>query len=237
MRYGAARLLLLAGLFAVQTATGCVTMAEAQGSSEPDTRSADQPEKGSGQTSETGSAQRVVPLEPLPVAPVPEQSNGEENGAERSEKDRIVPLEPLAARRAAVAEPLREAVVPSTVAVSEVSAAEATVRDWAAAWAAQRVDDYLLFYSREFRPPEALTRSRWEAQRRHRISRPAFIEVRLDALTVRFGGPGIAWVEFAQAYRSDSYRDDVVKILQLQREDGLWKITAEQVIRQLPANG
>lgn len=103
----------------------------------------------------------------------------------------------------------------------------AVVRDWAQAWADQRVDDYLAHYSRGFLTPRNLSREDWEAQRRHRISRPRFIKLSLEFLRSRFIDAGRGWIELRQSYWSNTYNDTVIKRLELIHEDGAWKILQE----------
>jgi len=106
---------------------------------------------------------------------------------------------------------------------------ETAVRGWARAWSAQDVDAYLDFYSDRFRPGRGLTLEAWRDQRRARLSGPAFIEVALDDVEVRLDGHGGAHVRFEQTYRSDRLRSTVVKVLELARDHGEWRILSERV--------
>ncbi|RMH21980.1 MAG: hypothetical protein D6696_04545 [Acidobacteria bacterium] len=108
----------------------------------------------------------------------------------------------------------------------------ARVRAWAAAWSAQRVDDYLSFYARDFRPPGGLTRTAWEEQRRQRLRRPRFIDVVLDDLQASIVGIDRAEATFVQRYRSDAYQDVTRKRLRLIWEDDDWRILAEEVLEE-----
>ena len=112
--------------------------------------------------------------------------------------------------------------------------AAAAVRDlitrWAASWSDQRVDDYLSFYARDFRPPGGVSRDAWESRRRERISSPGSIEIELQRLEIVTVADRAAVATFGQSYRSDSYRDEVSKLLDLVREDGEWKILEETVL-------
>ncbi|MDH3744797.1 MAG: SH3 domain-containing protein, partial [Acidobacteriota bacterium] len=110
----------------------------------------------------------------------------------------------------------------------DVGDLEAVARAWAAAWSEQRVADYLYFYSSDFLPANGMSRSAWEDLRRRRVSAPESIEVELSDLTVRIDANGDASVTFSQAYRSNTFADQVLKTLELVREDGLWKIRSEQ---------
>ncbi len=109
------------------------------------------------------------------------------------------------------------------LAVAMVDMAQA----WAEAWADQRVDDYLAFYSREFRPPRGLARGDWENLRRSRITRPQFIKLSLVFQESRTAAEGWGWIKFRQSYWSNAYNDTVTKQLELLWEEGGWKILRE----------
>lgn len=104
----------------------------------------------------------------------------------------------------------------------------AVVSSWVEAWSSQDAERYLSLYARSFRPANGLARQRWEEQRRQRLSAPSFIEIEVSSL----GGPyelepGRVMVSFRQKYTSDGYSDEVLKTLELIREDGEWKIFSE----------
>ncbi len=100
---------------------------------------------------------------------------------------------------------------------------------WARAWSEQRVDDYLGCYSPSFRPRRGMSRGDWRALRRTRLQRPRLIVLEISGLEVEIRGPARAEVRFRQIYRSDTYRDQVEKVLILVREDGAWRILEERV--------
>ena len=102
------------------------------------------------------------------------------------------------------------------------------MRSWAAAWSAQRVDDYLAAYSSSFAPADGLGRREWASRRRNRISRPASIRVSLGDLRATALGADRVRIDFEQAYETPSYADTVRKTLELVLEDGGWKIAAER---------
>ncbi|MCS3903652.1 tetratricopeptide (TPR) repeat protein [Methylohalomonas lacus] len=108
-----------------------------------------------------------------------------------------------------------------------LQAIEQAVRDWAAAWAAQDVAAYLDAYADDFRPPDDMTREQWRAQRRERLSSPAFIEVDIDDLRVSMLDDEQAKARFRQTYRSDTYGDEVMKTLLLKRVGERWLIAEE----------
>lgn len=118
-------------------------------------------------------------------------------------------------------------VLENVVAGPDFTVVESAVRSWAAAWSEQRVDDYLAAYSEFFQPPDGLGRGAWESQRRNRILRPASIQVTLADLIQVAAGPDRARVSFEQSYETRTYADQVRKTLELEWEDGSWKIVAE----------
>ncbi len=103
----------------------------------------------------------------------------------------------------------------------------ARVRQWAEAWSSQTVDDYLSYYATSFRPASGASRSDWAAQRQQRLTSPEFIEVELEDLEARIDGSDRARVRFLQSYRSNTFNDQVRKVLTLILEDGQWKIWRE----------
>ncbi|PXF31522.1 hypothetical protein WH50_09455 [Pokkaliibacter plantistimulans] len=100
-----------------------------------------------------------------------------------------------------------------------------TVEGWRAAWSSQDVDSYLSFYSPDF-APDNMSRKSWEQQRRQKISAPKWIKVEL-------GEPQVAIVDsraiirFEQSYSASGYQDKVVKELEMDKENGEWKIVKE----------
>lgn len=127
----------------------------------------------------------------------------------------VMPLEPLPVRL----ELLRSA---------EQAEVVETVNRWITAWWQQEVDAYLGFYAEDFQVPEELDREAWERLRRERLIAPSFISLRIEAPQVMPVGEQTYRAKFLQHYRSDSYQDTVVKILDLTREDGQWKILREE---------
>ena len=112
--------------------------------------------------------------------------------------------------------------------LSPTEAAIDTVRAWAAAWSDQRVDDYLSYYAPDFRPPDGLGRDAWEERRRERLGRPAYIRVTITSLGAEAAGDGTVRATFGQEYKSDTFADQVTKVLTLAKRDGRWRILVEQ---------
>jgi len=133
----------------------------------------------------------------------------------------------------AVASTDEEAALPDRAEISIdeelLAGAEEVVVSWAAAWSEQRVEDYLSFYSADFRPADGSSRSSWEAQRRQRVRAPKTLNILVQDLETTLVPPDGAWVQFQQSYRSDTFRDTVLKTLSLSLENGRWKIVEERV--------
>ena len=137
----------------------------------------------------------------------------------------------------AVAAPVAAPVVtpaaaPAPVAVTPLTQAQqqavlGAVNSWAEAWAAKNSDAYLATYSSSFRPEGGLSRSAWETQRRERIARPKRIGVKVNNASVTTLENGRARVNFIQDYSSDSFSDQVSKVLELEAVGADWKITRE----------
>ena len=103
----------------------------------------------------------------------------------------------------------------------------AAVGGWSAAWSAQHVDAFLAYYASDFKPSDGLTWEEWVARRRSRFHKPDFIKISVDQLKAEATSDATARVEFIQTYQSDNYLDQVLKILDMRRENGDWKIYRE----------
>jgi BMFP domain-containing protein YqiC len=174
-------------------------------------------ESGSATGLPPADSQRAVPVEPLGWEPPAVPSA--QPALERPSEPLSVASEPL----------IVESDLPVEKAPSDTDAAFAEVRNWAQAWADQRVDDYLSHYSSGFRAPGGMSLDDWQALRRTRILRPVWIEVDLGQTEVVEEEPGRIVMRFTQSYRSDSYGDEVIKRLEMVREVSGWKIVREEV--------
>ena len=101
------------------------------------------------------------------------------------------------------------------------------VQAWSQAWSQRSVEDYFSFYHRNFIPPSKMSRKQWEAYRGKRIQRPKFIEIDVIGITVKQLSPKSATAIFEQHYRSDTFKDTVVKKLSLRKDQGKWLIIQE----------
>ncbi len=103
-----------------------------------------------------------------------------------------------------------------------------TIDDWASAWSAKDAKKYIGFYGKDFTPPKKLSRTAWESQRKRRLARPRFINIRISKLKITMLGDDHARADFRQGYQSDSYQDEVSKSLILKKVADRWLITQEQ---------
>ena len=170
--------------------------------------------------------------EPVAVAPKTEiQHPDPESLAQISSKPVVTSnkieaeSEPTLARFEPEPETILEPPFDKDAARKEVKIA---VNNWAKAWSAKDVDNYVKSYSGKFIPPNKLSRSKWQAQRRVRLSKPRYIKVTLDNVRIEILSQDQALVRFIQTYQSDNYKDEVNKQLLLNKDDGVWLISKEE---------
>ena len=107
------------------------------------------------------------------------------------------------------------------------AAIEKTVRDWAQAWSRQDVPAYLSHYAGNFVPPRGLDRPSWEAERTRRVQAPRQIKVEVSDLHIDVKGDK-AQARFRQRYEADHLKGTYSKTLDLEWQDGQWKIVRER---------
>ena len=105
---------------------------------------------------------------------------------------------------------------------------------WAAAWSAQAVDLYLSFYGKDFKP-ENLSKKVWAVQRRIRLNKPRWVNVRLNDFNIRpySSANDQAVVQLVQDYRADNYRDKTKKQFIMKRTVDGWRILSEHSLAVL----
>lgn len=184
--------------------------------------------------------------EPVPAAkPEPEPAP-----APAAEPESAPATEPEAAPAAAEAEPESAAVAmpaaptPTAEPAAAAAAAATTVPEplrlavvtalngWARAWSQQNVDAYLAYYDANF-APEGMERLAWEAERRSRITRPAWIKVELEEVQVEAPASDAVVVTLRQRYAAPGYKDTTLKRMQLVLHEGNWMITSETSLKVL----
>ena len=113
---------------------------------------------------------------------------------------------------------------------SPSSGARELIDGWADAWSEGRVEDYLSYYSADFRPADGSSRRQWQASRVERLSSPQHIRVSITALDLEVQEADRVRATFFQNYRSDRFEDTVRKSLDLGLEGGRWRIVDERVV-------
>ena len=127
---------------------------------------------------------------------------------------------------------------PSDVASPSASAADndavlRALRKWATAWSKRDEDAYLAAYDADFVPQGPGTRADWEHRRRALLGVARSIEVRIDSPSIDYLADGSASVIFTQHYRSDNFRDVVVKQIRMVQRGAHWLIIEEKVVSVL----
>lgn len=105
---------------------------------------------------------------------------------------------------------------------------------WATAWSNNDVEKYLSFYSKDFIPDDASQdRVSWEQLRRERLRNKNIRIIVSNAEVYRVDNE-ITEVRFTQRYTSKSYRDRVIKSIEMTETPGGWKFLSERTIESLP---
>jgi outer membrane protein assembly factor BamE len=105
-----------------------------------------------------------------------------------------------------------------------------SVNAWAQAWSQRDEEAYLAAYDASYVPQGGGSRADWEKRRRLLLAVAKNIELKIDSPSVDRSDDGTATVTFNQFYRSESYRDAVVKQLRMAERDGRWLIVEEKVL-------
>ena len=145
----------------------------------------------------------------------------EEAEIKKTEQARIA-AEAKAAKQAKA----EEAKLARTPADSQGALVEHSVKDWAVAWSARNMHDYLAAYVPDYKP-EGMSHDAWKEQRIERISKFKIIEVVLSDINSSLQDDNHATVSFTQSYRSDSYHAKTKKILRMVRQSDRWLIAEE----------
>ena len=145
--------------------------------------------------------------------------------------------EPVAAPAVAVApaasEPVAAPVITEAPKLQPVVKADPaaevlkSMQAWAEAWSSKNMRAYFAAYKPDFKP-EGMSRKAWEKQRTDRIGKSKVIELALGNPNIRMHDETHATVTFIQNYRSDSYRDNIRKTLQLEKVGAAWLIASEK---------
>jgi ketosteroid isomerase-like protein len=137
----------------------------------------------------------------------------------------VTPAPAVAPMPAASPAPAPAPKAPSAVATPE--GVLAAIERWRAAWQAKDVTAYLAAYAPDFRPANNLTRAKWEAQRRERLSKPSFIVVKVQNPQITLGTDDVAVAVFLQEYESNMLKESGRKTLRMARFGQDWLIIEE----------
>lgn len=119
------------------------------------------------------------------------------------------------------------AVKPEPASADPAAEVVKTIQAWAAAWSAKDSKKYLSFYAREFKTPDGLSRSAWEAQRKERIAAPKSIKVEVHEAKVKLVDATHATLTFRQTYRASHLNSQSRKLFDMVKNDGQWQIAAD----------
>lgn len=106
----------------------------------------------------------------------------------------------------------------------------AALKAWSGAWRSRDEEAYLAAYAKSFRPAGGQSRDDWERSRRLLLGVSRNVDLQIDGITTGFINDGRAQVSFRQFYRSDNYRDEVIKQLVFVRVGSRWLIEEENVL-------
>ncbi len=106
------------------------------------------------------------------------------------------------------------------------------LQEWATAWSQKNFDNYVLAYSKKYKGGKS-SHQQWVDYRRSRILKPGSIQVKLTNFEIKSQNNSRAIIDFHQIFKSPTYKDKVVKRIQLTNIDGQWRITRETTLAVL----
>lgn len=133
---------------------------------------------------------------------------------------------PAAAQPALAVQADKAPAPPQIVSLDQKKEVLAAVNAWAAAWSSRNVDQYLTYYAPDFDVPNNLSRAKWEAQRRQRISSQNNVNVAISEVQIDNNANTVS-VRFTQHYKSDKLDETSKKTLVLDHQSGRWMIVQE----------
>ena len=106
------------------------------------------------------------------------------------------------------------------------------LQDWAKAWSQKNFKNYTKAYSKGYKGGKA-NHQTWVNYRRSRILKPGSIQVKLSNFQIKSQSSTRAIIDFHQRFKSPTYKDKVVKRIQLTKIGDSWKITKESTVAVL----
>jgi len=113
---------------------------------------------------------------------------------------------------------------------SSTAAAIKAVNRWSWTWSTQNVNAYLGSYVDGYKPKKNVSHTQWRKLRTSRLTKPAFIKVKLSNLKSTRIASGVVEVTFLQKYQANTYKDQTKKKLTLRKVGAKWLISKEQNI-------
>jgi tetratricopeptide (TPR) repeat protein len=123
--------------------------------------------------------------------------------------------------------PVKKPEPVSVAAIDPAAEVVKAIQNWAAAWSAKDSKKYLSFYAKEFKTPDGMGRSTWEAQRKERIAAPKSIKVEVREAKVKLADATHATITFHQTYRASHLNSQSRKLFDMVKVDGQWLIAAD----------
>lgn len=115
---------------------------------------------------------------------------------------------------------------PAPEVTAERAVAEA-LKAWSLAWVGRNTQGYLDAYAATFTPADGSTRAAWAAKRKNALARAGDISLDVRDIKLAVKDAKHASTVFRQVYRSEQFKDVVLKTLEWEQIDGRWLITRE----------
>lgn len=139
------------------------------------------------------------------------------------------PPSPVAATQANTPTPTTSTPVAASSAPAKAEKEiEATVHNWAKAWANKDMKSYLASYSKEFDAPGNMSRKSWEEDRTQKITSKKTISVKVENIKVTVNN-NRASAKFRQEYKAGGLAVSSNKTLELVKNGDRWLIARESV--------
>ncbi len=122
----------------------------------------------------------------------------------------------------------RKEDAPTKQAKADSAEVRNAISTWAKAWSQKDMNRYLAAYASSFTPPDKMPRSKWESDRRVRITSKKTIHVEVTNLKIEVSG-NKATARCQQICESDNFKGNSHKTLDMLKQGDRWLITREAV--------
>jgi len=103
---------------------------------------------------------------------------------------------------------------------------------WAKQWSKQNTDGYFEHYTKDYSSARFTSNTKWRKWLAKRIQRIRGIQVSIEKLEIEMNANNdTATATFIQKYRSPNYSDDTIKLLELIKQEGQWRINKETALQ------